>query len=77
MSTTTSDIGYTKLFEIDIVTPHSSTSYTLLLKHHKWVQKEIKDLEKACVIQRSLSPYESLTVVVARNTTPSSPLQEI
>ena len=54
------DIGRTTLIEMEIDTgdnlPVAQNPYTLPLKHHEWVRKEIETLEKAGVIERSLSP---------------------
>ena len=54
------DIGRTTLIEMEIDTgdslPVTQNPYTLPLKHHEWVRKEIETLEKAGVIERSLSP---------------------
>ena len=54
-STSSEDIGHTKLITMDIDTglsqPVSQRPYTLLLKHHDWVKKEIEQLECAGVIE--------------------------
>ena len=51
------DIGRTQLVTMDIDTgdspPISSRPYTLVLKHHRWVQEEIETLERAGVITKS------------------------
>ena len=69
-----SDIGKTPLIEMEIDTgdspPIIQKPYTLPLKHAEWVQKELEILEKAGVIVRSVSPWESPIVVV-----PKEPLQ--
>ena len=48
------DIGRTTLIEMEIdmgdSLPVAQNPYTLPLKHHKWVRKEIETLEKAGVI---------------------------
>ena len=44
--------------------PVSSRPYTLVLKHHQWVQEEIETLERAGVITKSMSPWASPIVVV-------------
>ena len=72
MSSSSNDIGFTKLTEMDIETHHNvatpiaSKPYTLLLKHRKWVRKELEDLEKAGIIQKSLFPYASPITVLPR-----------
>ena len=47
--------------------------YTLPLKHHEWVRKEIETLEKAGVIERSLSPWASPVIVVPKKSAPDEP----
>ena len=47
--------------------------YTLPLKHAAWVQKELEILEKAEVIVRSVSPWDSPIVVVPKRTVPGEP----
>ena len=47
--------------------------YTLPLKHNEWVRKEIETLEKAGVIERSLSPWASLVIVVPKKSAPDEP----
>ena len=48
------------LVEMEIDTgnhpPIASKPYTLPLKHYEWVQREIETLEKAGIIERSISP---------------------
>ena len=72
MSTSSNDIGYTKLIEIDIenepnLLTIASKSYTLPLEHQEWVRKESKDPEKVGIIQTSLFLYASLIVVHFKN----------
>ena len=59
-SSSSKDIGHTELITMDINTgrsqPVSQRPYTLPLKHHNWVKKEIEQLECAGVIEKSLSP---------------------
>ena len=76
-----SDIGYTKFIEIDMVTdpnlpPVASKPYNLPLKHCKWVQKQLEDLEEAGNIQWSVSPYVSSIVIAPRKASPGAPLHE-
>ena len=49
--------------------------WKLCLKHQEWVRKELEDLEKARIIQRSLSLYAS-PIVVPRKYPPGSPVQD-
>ena len=71
------DIGRTTLIEMEIDTgdslPVAQNPYTLPLKHHEWVRKEIKTLEKAGVIERSLSPWVSPVIVVPKKSVPEEP----
>ena len=71
------DIGRTTLIEMEIDTGDSllvtQNPYTLPLKHHKWVRKEIETLEKAGVIERSLSPWVSPVIVVPKKSVPDEP----
>ena len=73
------DIGRTTLIEIEIDTgdslPVAQNPYTLPLKHHEWVRKEIETLEKAGVIERSLSPWPSPVIVVPKKSAPDEPLR--
>ena len=71
------DIGRTTLIEMEIDTgdslPVAQNHYTLPLKHHKWVRKEIKTLEKAEVIEQSLSPWVSPVIMVPKKLVPDEP----
>ena len=67
-SKSSEDIGHTPLVTMDIDTGDSSPvcqkPYSLPLKHVEWVQKELEILERAGVIQRSMSPWASPIVIV-------------
>ena len=71
------DIGRTTLIKMEIDTgdslPVAQNPYTLPLKHHEWVRKEIETLEKAGVIERSLPPWASLVIVVPKKSVPNEP----
>ena len=71
------DIGRTTLIEMEIDTgdnlPVAQNPYTLPLKHHEWVRKEIETLEKAGVIERSLSLWASPVIVVPKKSAPDEP----
>ena len=71
------DIDHTELITMDIDTgmsqPISQRPYTLPLKHHDWVKKEIEQLECAGVIEKSLSPWASLIVIVPKKSGPGEP----
>ena len=50
--------------------PTAQSLYTLPLKHYDWVQQEIETLEKAGMIERSLSPWASPVIVVPKKSAP-------
>ena len=76
-STDSGDIGKTPLLEVEINTgdslPITQKPYTLPLKHTKWVQRELEILEKAGVIVRSVSPWDSPIIVVPKRTALGEP----
>ena len=65
------------LVEMEIDTrnhpPIASKPYTLPLKHYEWVQREIETLEKAAIIERSISPWASPVMIIPKKTTPGEP----
>ena len=71
------DIGRMQLIEMEIDTgnsvPLAQSPYTLPLKHYHWVRNEIKTLEKAGVIERSLSRWASPVIVVLKKSAPNEP----
>ena len=71
------DIGCTQLIEMEIDTgdslPVAQSPYTLSLKHYDWVCREIETLEKAGVIERSLSRWASPVIVVPKKSAPDEP----
>ena len=77
ISKNSGDIGKTMLVEMEIDTgnhPHiASKSYTLPLKHYKWVQREIETLECAGIIERSISPWTSPVLIVPKKSAPCEP----
>ena len=77
ISKNSGDIGKTKLVEMEIDTgnhpPIASKPYTLPLKHYDWVQKEIETLERAGIIERSISPWASPVVIVPKKSAPGEP----
>ena len=77
ISKNSGDIGKTMLVEMEIETrnhpPIASKPYTLPLKHYEWVQKEIETLERAGVIERSISPWASPIVIVPQKSAPGEP----
>ena len=77
ISKNSGDIGKTMLVEMEIDTgnhpPIASKLYTLPLKHYDWVQKEIETLERAGIIERSISPWASPVVKVPKKSAPGEP----
>ena len=77
ISKNSGDIGKTMLVEMEIDTgnhpPIASKLYTLPLKHYNGVQKEIETLERAGIIERSISPWASPVVIVPKKSTPGEP----
>ena len=71
------DIGKTQLIKMEIDTggsvPLAQSPYMLPLKHYDWVRREIETLEKAGVIERSLSPWASPGIVVPKKSAPDEP----
>ena len=57
--------------------PSAKKPYTLLLKHYDWVQQEIKSLERAGVITRSVSPWASPVIVVPKKSAPGELLRRM
>ena len=53
--------------------PLAQSPYTLPLKHYDWVRSEIETLEKAGVIERSLSLWTSPVIVVPKKSAPDKP----
>ena len=76
-SKSSEDIGHTPLVTMDIETgdspPVCQKPYSLPLKHVEWVQKELEILERAGVIQRSISPWASPIVIVPKKSEPGEP----
>ena len=76
-SKSSEDIGHTPLVTMDIDTgdspPVCQKPYSLPLKHVEWVQKELEILERAGVIQRSMSPWASPIVIVPKKSEPGEP----
>ena len=74
ISKNSGDIGKTMLVEMEIDMgnhpPVTSKPYTLLLKHYEWVQRKIETLERAGIIERSISPWASPVVIVPKKSTP-------
>ena len=77
ISKNSGDIGKTMLVEMEIDNgnhpPIASKPYTLPLKHYDWVQREIETLERAGIIERSISPWASPVVIVPKKSGPGKP----
>ena len=77
ISKNSGNIGKTMLVEMEIETgnhpPIASKPYTLPLKHYEWVQEEIETLERAGIIERSISPWASPVVIVPKKSAPGEP----
>ena len=77
ISKNSGDIGKTMLVEMKIDTgnhpPIASKPYMLPLKHYEWVQREIEMLERAGIIERSISPWASPVVIVPKKSAPGKP----
>ena len=75
-----SDIGHTKLITMEIPTgdspPLAQKPYHLPLKHLEWVANELEELERAGVIQRSVSPWASPIVIVPKRSEEGKPPQK-
>ena len=67
------EMGIETDFNLPLV---SSKPYMVPLKHPEWVRKDLQDLEKAGLIQKSISSYASPTVKVPRECPQDSPIQE-
>ena len=71
------DIGRTNLITMDIDTgehpPICQKPYKLALKHYKWVQKEVEQLEQTGIITRSVSPWASPIAIVPKKSAPDEP----
>ena len=79
-SKSSEDIGRTPLVTMEIETgdspPVCQKPYNLALKHVEWVQKELQILEKAGVIERSISPWASPIVIVPKKSEPEKAPQK-
>ena len=53
--------------------PICQKTCTLPLKHYSWVQQEIKTLENAGAIKKSISPWASPIVMVPKKSAPGEP----
>ena len=53
--------------------PTAQSPYTLPLKHYNWVRQEIEILDKAGIIERSLSTWASPVIMVPKKSVPDEP----
>ena len=63
------DMGRTNLIKLDIPTegpPIASKPYAVLLKYHKFVDQEIKQLEEVGIILQSMSNWANPILVVPK-----------
>ena len=77
ISKNSGNIGKTMLIEMEIDTgnhpPVASKPYTLPLKHYEWVQHKIETLERAGIIERSISPWATPVVIAPKKSAPGEP----
>ena len=77
ISKNSADIGKTLLVEMDIDTgdspPIACRPYTLPLKHHDWVKKEIEILDRTGIIDKSISAWASPVIIVPKKSAPGEP----
>ena len=77
ISKNSGDIGKTMLVEMEIDTGKSPSNSIktvhLPIKHYEWVQREIETLERAGIIERSMSPWASAVVIVPKKSAPGEP----
>ena len=73
------DIGHTNLIKMPINTgnsrPLAQRPYPLALQHHEWLEKELEILERAGVIEKSVSPWANPIVVVKKKSAPGEPIR--
>ena len=72
------DTGHTELIKMHIATkpnaaPIAEWPYPLALKHHDFLKQEIKILQGAGIICKSMSPQASPTVIVKKHTPEDAP----
>ena len=53
--------------------PIACRPYTLPLKHHDWVKKEIEILDRAGIIDKSISAWASPVIIVPKKSKPGEP----
>ena len=75
-SSSSADFGRTNLVEMDLSTtglPVASKPYTIPLKYKSFIDEEIKLLEDAGCLSKSLSDWASHICIVKKKTDPSQP----
>ena len=75
VSKPSADFGRTNLVEMDLPTtglPVASKPYTIPLEYKSFVDKEIKLLEDACCILKSISDWLSPICIVKKSQSPFS-----
>ena len=76
VSKSSTDVGRTKIHEMEIKTrgdPVSVRPYTIALKHQPFVEEEIRKLEEAGLIQRSISDWSSPLICVPKKADKEKP----
>ena len=79
ISKSPTDVRRTNLFEMDIPTmglPVVCKPHPILLKYQKFVDEEIKLLENAGCISKSLSPCAAPVIIVPKKSDPTSPCKQ-
>ena len=76
VSKSSTDRGRTKLFEMDIPTkgpPIRCRPYSIPLKYHKFVDKEIKLTEATDCISKHFSPWAAPVIIILKKSDPTQP----
>ena len=76
VSKSSTDVGHTKLHEVEIKIegdPVSVKPYTIALKHQPFVDEEIRRLEEAGLIQRSISDWSSPLICIPKKADKEKP----
>ena len=72
-------MGRTNLFQIDIPTtglPVAHKAYPSPLKYQKFVKEEMKLLENAGCISKSLSPWAIPVIIIPKTPDPTNPCKQ-
>ena len=77
VSKSSTDIGRTKLFDMDIPMkepPIACRSFPISLKYQKFVDEEIKLLEATGCITKGLSPWAAPVIIMPKTSDPNQPI---